>query len=125
MIYYKLTALKDMPDCEAGFSFTLSEEDLHYPHYIGYSKDADKKNYLRNHIDYLSFVKTEVDYSYANQDFVCPKCRDFTLFNYIGEKVRDYDAGIETWRSEVGLKCALCQTKFPITNVYVGKKVHW
>ena len=125
MVYYKLTALKDTPYCEAGFSFTLSERDLHYPHWIGYSEDEDKKNYLRNHIDYPSFVKTEVDYSRANKNFICPKCRDFTLFDYVGEKTREYDDDVETWWSEVGLKCALCQTKFPITDVCVGKKVHW
>ena len=72
MKYYTLTALKDMPNCESGFNYTISEADLNYPYYISFSKDSDKINCLREYQNFSDFVKIELDLNQADKNFNCP-----------------------------------------------------
>ena len=124
-MYYKLTAIKDLPGVESGFSWTFvadmpDDYDLLplMPRAVS-QKVRDKVNILRGNRQYTEFVRTEPDYDMANKDLLCPVCKEHTLFSYV--KGAEYYPNNSTYYREVGLECGKCGKKICITSVDVGK----
>jgi len=124
-MYYKLTAIKDLPGVESGFSWTFvadmpDDYDLLplMPRDVS-QKVRDKVNILRCNRKHTEFVRTEPDYDRTNKDLLCPVCKEHTLFSYVkGAEQYLNDSG---YYKEVGLECGKCGKKICITSVDVGK----
>ena len=114
MKYYTLTALKDMPNCESGFNYTISD-----------SKDSDKINCLREYQNFSDFVKIELDLNQADKNFNCPNCNKKSLFPYEEEGNSYSDGSIKEWYNDIGFECGLCSSKFKIISVLKKRKVDW
>ena len=81
-MYYKLTAIKDLPGVESGFSWTFvadTQDDYDFlplmPRDVS-QKVRDKVNILRGNRKHTEFVRTEPDYARANRDLLCPVCKE-------------------------------------------------
>ena len=124
-MYFKLTAIKDLPCVESGFSWTFVADTPNDPDFLPLiswddrQKVGDKVNILRCNRKYTEFVRTEPDYARANKDLLCPVCKEHTLFPYVkGAEQYINDSG---YYKEVGLECGKCGKKICITSVDVGK----
>ena len=120
-MYYKLTAIKDMPEVENGFSWTFwayNDELLPVkPENFDRWKLEDKIYALRYNRKFPEFVKTEPDYDWANKELLCPVCKEPTLFPYNEETNRDkYNVIVVA-----GLECGKCGKKIEITKTCVKK----
>lgn len=129
MKWYKLTAIKDMPRCEKGFTYSFSESSLNLdPGMVCWDDDREKNTkiciLLRNR-ELTEFVKTEPDYEYANKTFVCPKCGK-PLFSCIGDKYTDvwrkYGDWVEDTCHDITLDCADCGASYKIITEIVKRR---
>lgn len=124
-MYYKLTAIKDLPGVESGFSWTFvadTPDDSDFLPLISWDdsrKVGDKVNILRCNRKHTEFVRTEPDYAMVNKDLLCPVCKEHTLFSY--EKGAEQYLNSSGYYKEVGLECGKCGKKICITSVDVGK----
>ena len=124
-MYYKLTAIKDLPGVESGFSWTFVADTLDDPDFLPLiswddrQKVGDKVNILRCNRKHTEFVRTEPDYAMANKDLLCPVCKEHTLFSYI--KGAEQYLNSSGYYKEVWLECGKCGKKIGITSVDVGK----
>ena len=118
-MYYKVTLLKVLPDVEAGFSFSISEDALK-DHGSFYFKTKDKEwnddyNYkchvLLSYKDNKNWVKIEPDMSRAIK-IKCPSCGCDGMFAYWGEKTHPEWNGVDyVGYKHLGLICPMCKTK--------------
>lgn len=130
MKWYKLTAIKDMPRCEKGFTHTFSERQINSIGAIPstWCDDAEEDTkiciLLRNR-ELTGFVKTEPDYEYANKTFTCPKCGK-PLFPCIGDKYTDvwrkYGDWVEDTCQDITLDCADCGASYKVITEIVKRR---
>lgn len=134
MKYYKLTCIKDTPNVEKGFSYTVSEENLTDQHYSIFVDDyntveGEKKNNKINELISLyqtgktDFVKTEIDLDRAIPQILCPKCHKASLFTYVCPEDRTYDDGVSSYYKRVGLECGFCDYTQELMNVHTRIKI--
>lgn len=119
-MYLKLTAIKDMPEVESGFSWTFMVDKDRLlpviPENFDRWKMEDKVDALRYYHKFPEFVKTEPDCERANKELLCPVCKEHTLFPYNEEEHYKYEILMR-----VGLECGKCGKKIGIMKTYVRK----
>lgn len=129
MKYYKLTCIKDMPECEKGFSVTVSEESLKENRgAVIYSHDPvknDKIHALIYHKDNKDFVEVSIDLNKAYTEIKCPHCNKESLFLYESEEYSKYSGDVTYWYIDTGLECGICGFKKKLSSINTRHKVHW
>lgn len=125
MKYYKLTCLKELPDVDVGFSFTVSEDALNRGDSIVFEKNNIEKHTLIRYKDSPKFVKVEIDLTRAKPDLLCPNCNKHSLFSYIDAETSEYDDGITEYYKDVGIECGVCCYKQLIARVNTRTRVDY
>ncbi len=127
MIHYKLTCIKDMPECNKGFSYSFSEDDLDLSQPILFSSNEEentKINCLKFYQNNTEYVSKELD-EQKSLEVNCPSCGRKTLYPHI-EKGRTYDDGVTKYWSSIYMVCANCGKKLPvITKMPTRITVKW
>ena len=129
MKQYTVTLLKDLPDIDAGFSFSINEDDLANPHRAFFKSpdesmsDDDYKCLIRTVLECRnkpSWVEIKLDYSKAIP-VTCPNCGTFGMFPFDGGKPeRRYDSSMAITRyyQTYGLECG-CGHKIVTHHVLI------
>ena len=128
MKYYKLICIKDLLDCEKGFSWTFSKRTLDdkINNYLFHDDVIlnRKIKALYNYRDHKDFVETVIDLDYAIKELKCPCCNKESLFPIVSPEDYNYDDGVYDYYKEVKLVCGICNFSKSIVNVHTCTKVN-
>lgn len=135
MRHYIVTLLKDLPDVEAGFTFSMNEKELKDHQWYLFdspnSVEISTENYnhkvhqVLRYKDNTEWVSITLDYSKTVQ-VICPKCNTLGMFSFKDEELeRVHDADVTKWYRKCGLECCVCGNKLYTHAVCEETKVYW